>query len=38
MSVYDGDITEETYGYPLCKECLEKTLLLENNFYNLNKE
>ena len=38
MSVYDGDITEDTYGYPLCKECLEKTLLLENNFYNLNKE
>lgn len=38
ISVYDGDITEETYGYPLCKECLEKTLLLENNFYNLNKE
>lgn len=38
MSVYDGDITEETYGYPMCKECLEKTLLLENNFYNLNKE
>ena len=29
MSVYDGDITEETYGYPICKECLEKTLLLE---------
>lgn len=38
MSVYDGDITEETYGYPICKECLEKTLLLENNFYFLNKE
>ena len=29
MSVYDGDITEETYGYPICKECLEKTLLLK---------
>ena len=29
MSVYDGDITEETYGYPICKECLEKTLLLQ---------
>lgn len=28
MSTYDGDITEETYGYPICKECLEKTLLL----------
>lgn len=38
MSVYDGDITEETYGYPICKECLENTLLLENNLYNLNKE
>jgi hypothetical protein len=29
MSVYDGDITEETYGYPICKECLENTLLLQ---------
>jgi hypothetical protein len=38
INVYDGDITEETFGYALCKECLEKTLLLENNFYNLNKE
>lgn len=38
ISVYDGDITEETYGIPLCQECLEKTLLLQNNFYNLNKE
>ena len=25
----DYIITEETYGYPICKECLEKTLLLK---------
>lgn len=38
ISVYDGDITEETYGIPLCNKCLEKTLFLEKNYYNLNKD
>lgn len=35
---YDSSITEETYGYPLCKECLSKTLKLKEEFYNLDKE
>lgn len=30
ISEYDGDITEATYGKPLCIECLEKTLLSQN--------
>lgn len=28
INVYDGDLTEETYGVPLCQKCLEKTLQL----------
>ena len=26
ISTYDGDITEKTYGYPLCKDCVKKIL------------
>ena len=26
ISVYDGDITQETYGYPLCQDCIKKIL------------
>lgn len=29
INVYDGDITEATFGVPLCKNCLEKRIINE---------